>query len=189
MVKLLVSKSLLFLTSFSSSSLDEIKDFAAVDVNSILAALKQCPNYQVDRHHTNCGLRTRIMPILEYVGSMLSANVVQVALVGWKKDRKQTSWVKTEDGEDGSRAKLDKKRDFVVANGFEDSKCDRNGRIFRFTRSVASDQRLRYEGTMAADRMARELFTADEWDWTPDDLDKVDQADDSRHLSMPLRRK
>lgn len=190
MVKLFVTKSLLFLTDFSSSSLDEIKDFAAVDVNSILAALKQCPNYQVDRHHTNCGLRTRILPILEYVGSMLSANVVQVALVGWKKDRKRTSWMKPEDGEDASKGKLDGgKRDFVVANGSEGSKSERKGRVFRFTRSVASDQRLRYEGTMAADRMARELFTADGWDWTPDDLDKVDQADDSRHLSMPLRRK
>lgn len=40
MVKFLVSKNLLSLTTFSSSYQDE-RDFAAVDLHSILAAMKQ----------------------------------------------------------------------------------------------------------------------------------------------------
>lgn len=211
MVKFLASKNLLFLTSFAPAPLSsgghEVvvpADFAAVDVHSILAALKQCPNYQVDRYHTNCGLRTRITPILEYVGAMLSASVVQVASEGWRRDRQQTSWVQqAEDGEGNkgtaatSSGRFGGKKDFVVIaadpdDGAGDYKSQQHrvkGRVFRFTRSVASDQRLRYEGAMAADRMARELFTADAWDWTPEDLDGPGHADESRHLSMPLRRK
>lgn len=209
MIKFLVSKNLLFLTSFapaasSSPSGGGPGDFAAVDVHSILAALKQCPNYQVDRHHTNCGLRTRVTPVLEYVGAMLSASVVQVASVGWRRDRRRTSWVQqaaaaADEEEKKATAltgRLGGRRDFVVVapgtdnGGAGDNESQQGrGRVFRFTRSVASDQRLRYEGAMAADRMARELFTADAWDWTPEDLDGPGQADESRHLSMPLRRK
>lgn len=229
MVKFLVSKNLLFLTSFapapsspSAAGGDGVPaDFAAVDVHSVLAALKQCHNYQVDRHHTNCGLRTRITPILEYVGAMLSASVVQVASAGWRRDRRHTSWVQQaaaeEEGEgkkaaatsSGSSGRFGGKRDFVVATSPDDygsagpgggasnyksqqqqQQQHGKGRVFRFTRAVASDQRLRYEGAMAADRMARELFTADAWDWTPEDMDGgPGQADESRHLSMPLRRK
>lgn len=194
MVKFLVSKNLLSLTTFSPVGDEEvIKDFAAVDVHGVLAALKQCQNYQVDRNHTNCGLRTRIMPILEYVGTMLSANVVQIPAAGWKKDRVGTSWQKRTGADGGEAGRSGGKKDFVVAtSASEDSgRAPKKGQsnIFRFTRSVASDQRLRYEGAMAADRMARELFTADGWDWTPEDLDQADPAEESRHLSMPLRRK
>lgn len=189
MVRFLVSKDLLFLTNFSATSLDEVKDFAAVDVNSILAALKQCPNYQVDRHHTNCGLRTRLMPILEYVTSMISASVVQVNLQGWKRERRKTSWQKPEGGEDQPKGRLSGKKDFVVGNETDDGNSSQSGRVFRFTRAVASDQRLRYEGAIAADKMARGLFTAEEWDWTPEDIDETGPDLEVRHLSMPLRRK
>lgn len=155
-----------------------------MDAHSILAALKQCPNYQVDRNHTNCGMRTRLMPILEYVATMLSANAVPLNLAGWKKDRKRTSWaVRSDDDAAGTSASVggaressspfagkNQKKDFVVVtSGNDEGQRPRKGRVFLFTRSVASDQRLRHEGAMAADRMARELFTADDWDWTPEE--------------------
>lgn len=79
---------------------------------------------------------------------------------------------------------------FVVTNNNEQQQRPQTkGRVFRFTRAVATDQRLRFEGAMAADKMARDLFTADGWDWTPEDIDFVDKDLESRHLSMPLRRK
>ncbi|KAF3766072.1 hypothetical protein M406DRAFT_290418 [Cryphonectria parasitica EP155] len=195
MVRFLVSKNLLFLTNFAPSSLDEVKDFAAVDVGSILGALKQCPNYQVDRHHTNCGLRTRVMPILEYVAAMLGTTAAQIGLQGWKRERRTTSWQKPDDHNDDNAARgASRKKDFVVEDSMGDGgggggRGTNGGRVFYFTRSVASDQRLRFEGAMAADRLARELFTADAWDWTPEDVDRVDQISESKHLSMPLRRK
>ncbi|PSS00598.1 hypothetical protein BD289DRAFT_423977 [Coniella lustricola] len=220
--------------------------FAAVDVNSILVALKQCPNYQIDRHHTNCGLRTRIMPILDYIGVMLSTSALQINLRDWKSQQSKTSWQQQHSpissDSDGSYAKSSssnskkndnsivssgssthpsgctststttkRKKDFTVPTGIIDSYSNSNSndnsdrytstqaqssrrgskkRVFRFTRAVASDQRLRYEGAMMADRMARDFFAADAWDWTPEDIDRVDLvAESSRHLSMPVRRK
>lgn len=193
MVKFLVSKSLLSLTTFAPSTataatpLASHVDFAAVDLHSILAALKKCPTYQIDRNHTNCGLRTRIGPVVEYVTRMLSAGSVQINLAGWKAERRATSWAK-------STPPASAAGEFVVPTiGGEDgaTKASKGARIFRFTRAVANDQRLRYEGAMAADKMARELFTADGWDWTPEDVDRVDRDAEGWRLStsMPLRRK
>lgn len=201
MVKFLVSKSLLSLTTFSpaasssSSSSAAHVDFAAVDLHSILAALKKCPTYQIDRNHTNCGLRTRIGPVVEYVAAMLSAGSVQISLAGWKTDWRATSWAKQPAA--AADARTNSKREFVVSAGDNEGGGSGGGTtatgriIFRFTRAVATDQRLRYEGAMAADRMARELFTADGWDWTPEDVDKVDRDAEGWRLStsMPLRRK
>ncbi|KAL2020769.1 hypothetical protein VTK56DRAFT_7967 [Thermocarpiscus australiensis] len=147
MIKFLVSRDLLFLVDYSPSSLDAIQDYATVDIAQLLATLKQCPSYQIDKNHTNCGLRTRILPILEYIQAMLSSNIISISKSAWAKDRDTASWYK----------------------GEADDRAEREPEVFCFTRSMATDQRLRYEGAMAADRMARKLFTADQWDWTPED--------------------
>ena len=144
MIRFLAQKDLLFFVDFSSSSLDSVKDFSVLEIAHILATLKQVPSYQIDKNHTNCGLRTRILPILDYIQTMLSSNIVSISRRQWKESRSAVTWIPAED-EQGK------------------------DRVFRFTRSVASDQRLRYEGAMAADRMARDLFTAKKWDWTPED--------------------
>lgn len=154
MVKFLVSRGLLFLVDFSSHSIDEaIQDYGAVDIGHILATLKQCSSYQIDKNHTNCGLRTRILPILEYIQAMLSSNVVAVSRQAWVRDREAASWCPQEEEDvDGRKAEPN---------------------VFRFTRATAMDQRLRYEGVMAADRRARALFTADQWDWTAENREDV----------------
>lgn len=166
MVKFFTAKNLLFLVNFSPSSQDSVKDFAAVDVSSVLAALRQSPHYQIDKNHTNCGLRSKITPILEYVQVMLSSNVVGVNLQAWKKEPKAATWIAASGGAaDADRGKAGRKKEFNVGEG----KGPGKSKVFRFTRSLAQDQRLRYEGAMAADRMALELFMAEEWDWTPED--------------------
>lgn len=171
MVKFFSAKNLLFLVNFSSSSHESIKDFAAVDVSSILAALRQSPHYQIDKNHTNCGLRSKITPILEYVQVMLSSNVVGVSLQAWKKEPQAATWIGASGGAaDTDRGKPGRKKEFTVGATSEDARNPgRNSKVFRFTRSLAQDQRLRYEGAMAADRMALELFMAEGWDWTPED--------------------
>ena len=170
MVKFFSAKNLLFLVNFSPSSQDSVKDFAAVDVSSILAALRQSPHYQIDKNHTNCGLRSKITPILEYVQVMLSSNVVGVNLQAWKKEPKAATWIAVSGGGgDADRAKPARKKDFTVGSAGEDGRGPGRSKVFRFTRSLAQDQRLRYEGAMAADRMALDLFMAEEWDWTPEE--------------------
>ncbi len=147
MIKFLANKGLLFLVDFSPAPPNSPTDYSVVDVYDLLTTLRQCPSYQIDKHHTNCGLRTRLLPILEYIQTMLSSNIVAIASPAWKTNRAATTWVS------------------------DSSKDDREGdhNVFRFTRSSARDQRLRYEGAMAADSMAKQLFTAKEWNWTPDE--------------------
>jgi hypothetical protein len=153
MIKFLTSRDLLFLSDFSATPTSSpIHDYATVDIGHILATLKQVPSYQIDTNHTNCGLRTRILPVLEYIQAMLASNVVSVARQAWGRDREGVSWgLGEEDDHEGEKKKKE---------------------VFCFTRSVATDQRLRYEGAMAADRMARALFTAGGWDWTPETRDE-----------------
>jgi hypothetical protein len=101
----------------------------------------------------NCGLRIRIEPILDYVRAMVGAGVVAIPLADWRRRRGDVSWLSE---------KLTSK------GGSREGEEDDGSRVFAFTRALANDQRLRYEGAIYADRMARRLFTADSWDWTPE---------------------
>lgn len=147
MIQFLLSKNLLCLLDYSPASLDTIPDASRLDIEELLTILRQCPNYQIDKHHTNCGLRIRLEPILDYLRAMLSSTVVSIPHADWKRQRDRVSWAKqglSEFDEGGKKQK------------------------FVFTRAVANDQRLRYEGALYADKMAKALFTADSWDWTPE---------------------
>jgi hypothetical protein len=150
MLKFLLAKGLAFLVDFSSASIDAIPDTSGLDLEDLLATLRQCPSYQVDKHHVNCGPRLRIEPILDYIRAMLSANVVSIAYADWKRDRAVASWATS------------------PARQEESSLGPEHSGTFMFTRAMANDQRLRLEGNMYADRMAKKLFTSESWDWTPE---------------------
>ncbi|KAI1754913.1 hypothetical protein F4782DRAFT_465390 [Xylaria castorea] len=167
MFKFLTNKGLLFLADFSPASLDTIADAALLPVDGVLAALRQCPAYQIDKNHTNCGLRTRMLPILDFVQGLLSASSVPVSRAAWKGNSAAHAWMPYP-------AEAKKK---VNGGARDDDDDDGNGneRPFRFTRALAADQRLRFENTMGAEKFARDVFTATSWDWTAEDqgLDHV----------------
>lgn len=77
------------------------------------------------------------------------------------RDREGSAWFSfsREDGEDNQ-------------GGDDGGKRERGRKVFRFTRGMTTDQRFKYEGALAADRIARALFTADEWDWTAEERDE-----------------
>ncbi|KAF7541226.1 hypothetical protein G7Z17_g11997 [Cylindrodendrum hubeiense] len=149
MLKFFLAKNLLFLVDFSPTSMDSVPDTAMVEVEELLSTLQQCPSYQVDKNHTNCGLRVRVEPIMGYMRSMLSANVIAVPHADWQRRRAEVSWAN------------------VRENGDTENDNSRT-KTFAFTRAIANDQRLRYEGTLYADKMAKAMFTAEAWDWTPE---------------------
>lgn len=149
MVKFFLSKELVSFVDFSPSSLDFLPDTSMLDINTLLTTLHQCPGYQVDRNHTNCGLRTRLDPILSYIRAMLSSNAVAIPLASWRANRRDVSWV-------------------VSTAGGRLAGAQEDVNTFSFTRALANDQRLRLEGAMYADRLAKDLFTAEAWDWTPE---------------------
>ncbi|KAI1269650.1 hypothetical protein F5Y18DRAFT_414571 [Xylariaceae sp. FL1019] len=145
--KFLMNKGLLFLVDFSPGSFDSIADTSLLPVDNVIATLRQCPSYQIDKHHTNCGLRTRILPILDFIQGLLSANSVPITRASWTNNRQTHAWMTAESLE--PNGKLDE-------------------RVFRFTRNLAGDQRLRFENAMGADKFARDVFTASSWDWSAD---------------------
>lgn len=151
MVKFLANKRLLFLVDFGPASLHEVDDTCLLPIDAVLAALRQCPGYQIDKHHTNCGLRTRMLPALDFVKTLLAASSVPLARLPWRNDRQNAAWMPREGaGGGGGRGEADDKP-------------------FQFTRAIAGDQRLRYEHAMGADRFARDVFTASGWNWSSED--------------------
>ncbi|CAJ2511678.1 Uu.00g073030.m01.CDS01 [Anthostomella pinea] len=148
MFKFLTKKNLMFLVDFSPGSYDTITDTALLQVDAVLSTLRQCPSYQIDKNHTNCGLRTKMLPVLDFIQGLLSANSVPISRGAWKGNRRATAWMPS----DG-----------------EDAKTQDEGEPFRYTRSLAGDQRLRFENAMGADKFAKDVFTAPSWDWTADD--------------------
>ena len=138
MVKFFSHKRLLTLTS-ALSPYDDYPELYGGDIENLITILRQCPSYQIDKNHSHCGLRTRIIPALDYIQTMLTSNI-GIDRRGWKNDRPGTSW-----------------------------STARSGSAFRFTRSVANDQRLKIEGYLVAEKHARALFTAGQWDWTPEE--------------------
>ncbi|KAI2463210.1 hypothetical protein F4781DRAFT_437675 [Annulohypoxylon bovei var. microspora] len=156
--KFLTNKNLMFLVDFSPGSLDSIGDTSLLQIETVISTLKQCPSYQIDKNHTNCGLRTRISPILDFIHGLLSANSIPIVRNLWKTNRQSAAWLPPEGG----------------------GKTPAEDKPFLFTRSLAGDQRLRFENALGADMFARDVFTASSWDWTAED-----QAQDNRPSTTP----
>ncbi|KAI1769700.1 hypothetical protein GGR53DRAFT_12616 [Hypoxylon sp. FL1150] len=147
MFKFLTNKNLMFMVDFSPGSLDSIADTSLLQIETVITTLRQCSSYQIDKNHTNCGLRTRILPILDFIQGLLSANSIPITRIAWKNNRQSVAWL-TPDAE---------------------GKAAAEAKPFSFTRSLAGDQRLRFENAMGTDKFAKEVFTASSWDWTAED--------------------
>ena len=68
------------------------------DIERLLASLRQCPNYQIDNNHAHCGLRTRLLPLLDYIHSLLNLENgsldVGICAECWKNHRFEYAWSK-----------------------------------------------------------------------------------------------
>ena len=63
------------------------------NLNDIIATLKECPSYQIDSNHMHCGLRTRLMSILEGPRPLRPLFQVGICLSCWKDDKSKESWL------------------------------------------------------------------------------------------------
>ncbi|KAK3671357.1 hypothetical protein LTR78_008818 [Recurvomyces mirabilis] len=61
------------------------------DVVSLLDTLRQTPEYQIDRFHNHCGIRTKILPLLD----LLSEAILHIGICSecWANDRQQYAWM------------------------------------------------------------------------------------------------
>ena len=62
------------------------------DVYQLIGTLRQCPSYQIDSNHNRCGLRARLVPILESVEEALTD--VGVCAECWVQRRDDYAWSK-----------------------------------------------------------------------------------------------
>lgn len=61
------------------------------DLYGLLDKLRQVPEYQIDRNHTHCGIRTRLVPLLDTLQECLQ--FVGICPDCWAEDRTQCAWM------------------------------------------------------------------------------------------------
>jgi len=72
---------------------DADEDFGGAydgDVATIIDSMRQCPEYQIDKNHHHCGLRTRLMPLLDLIEYSLTE--VAVCMTCWTECRQDYAW-------------------------------------------------------------------------------------------------
>jgi hypothetical protein len=65
------------------------------DIDRLLSSLRQTTSYQVDSNHAHCGLRVRLMPLLDYIQAQLSLDAsidIGVCAECWNKYRPEYAW-------------------------------------------------------------------------------------------------
>jgi hypothetical protein len=107
-------------------------------------SLKECPSYQVDSNHVHCGLRTLIVPRLEFLERLLAyTSQVGVCLRCWQEDKAEHSWLEQTSKE--ARWKYEQNMDSSYFLARESrSSCEKGHRA------------------------VRAVFVAAERDWTPE---------------------
>lgn len=139
MVKFFAAKNLLVLTSPLSVAEEDYPEPYTGDIENLITTLRQCPSWQYDMNHAHCGLRARLVPVLDFVQAMLAFGI-GIDRGNWKADRARVSW-----------------------------ECVREPQPFRLTRAVTGDPRLKMEGFLTSSSLSKDLFAAGAWDWTPED--------------------
>ncbi|KAF2469774.1 uncharacterized protein BDR25DRAFT_263143 [Lindgomyces ingoldianus] len=71
-------------------------DHYSGDINRLLESLRQCSSYQVDRNHSHCGLRVRLLPLLDLIQIHLSLDTgsLDIGICGecWSRNRPSYAW-------------------------------------------------------------------------------------------------
>ncbi|KAK3072984.1 hypothetical protein LTR53_005845 [Teratosphaeriaceae sp. CCFEE 6253] len=68
---------------------DSPEPFAG-DLNLALETLRQVPEYQIDKHHSHCGIRTRLIPLLDLVAECLLH--IGICSECWTSARQEHAW-------------------------------------------------------------------------------------------------
>lgn len=168
MIKFLTRKGLLSLISFQAVSPEDTEyiwpEAYPGDVETLIGLLRQCPAYQINEYHKHCGLRTKLLPPLEYIKSCIETGV-GISLGRAKADWMSDSWVSSHNSSfpSSTRATPDKKA-FQVGN--EDPSKD----TFDFA-TVKSRASL-MGSNLGGGKAAKALFTSARWNWVTRDEER-----------------
>lgn len=66
------------------------------DIDRLLASLRQCSNYQIDNNHGHCGLRSRLLPLLDLIQNQLGLDTgsldIGICADCWNEHRPAYAW-------------------------------------------------------------------------------------------------
>lgn len=66
------------------------------DIDRLIESLRQCPAYQVDRNHSHCGLRVRLIPLLDLIQNQLNSDAgsldIGICAECWSQHRLSCAW-------------------------------------------------------------------------------------------------
>lgn len=66
------------------------------DIDRLLMSFRQCSNYQIDNNHSHCGLRSRLLPLLDLIQNQLSLDTgsldVGICAECWNHHRLEYAW-------------------------------------------------------------------------------------------------
>jgi hypothetical protein len=66
------------------------------DIDRIIESLRQCKAYQIDRNHSHCGLRSRLIPLLDLIQNQLSLDTgaldIGICAECWNHNRPAYAW-------------------------------------------------------------------------------------------------
>ncbi|KAH6680708.1 hypothetical protein B0J14DRAFT_696062 [Halenospora varia] len=177
MIKFLTKKDLLSLIPFQAVSPEDSEyiwpDAYNGDIEALIILLRQCPSYQINKHHTHCGLRTKLLPALEYIKSCIEAGV-GIRLGRSKLDWSNDSWA-TKDG-----SKTAKKTFWVPGQGGNDPDIA-GGKGSEFDFAKAKGKSTWGMTELGGEKASKALFTAERWNW----LREPETEDRSRSVFRP----
>ena len=158
MIKFLTKKDLLSLVPFQAVS-PEDRDYIwpdaySGDIENLIGLLRQCPSYQINQYHSHCGLRTKLLPALDYIKSCIETGV------GIKFGRSKSDWVNDSWSTSSSTAS---KKSFWVGESDSEAIDVAGGKSNTF--DFASVKSRATWGINDSDKSAKALFTAEKWSW------------------------
>jgi len=163
MIKFLTKKDLLTLVPFQSASPYDAEyiwpEAYSGDIENLMVALRQCPSYQIDKNHSHCGFRTKLLPALDYIKSCIDTGL-GLKLIRSKSGPSFDSWatpVKT-NGNGHKKAWVGNGN----VNAVDIDEKEKGGKKdFNF---ASVKPKMMWGGT-SGEGYAKELFIAEKWNW------------------------
>lgn len=160
MIKFLTKKDLLSLVPIQAVSPEDSDyiwpDAYAGDIETLIGLLRQCPSYQINQYHSHCGLRTKLLPALDYIKSCIETGV------GVRFGRSKSDWVSDSWSVKGSTGF---KKSFWVADSDGEEVDVTAGKKNIFNFATVKSKAGWGMNDLGAEKSAKALFTAGDWNW------------------------
>jgi hypothetical protein len=172
MIKFMTKKGLLSLVPFQAVSPEDPEylwpEAYTGDIEHLIVLLRQIPEYQIDKNHSHCGVRVKILPALRYIKDCFDTGI-GIKLAVWRTDMAAQTWIPSKLSNGKGR------KPFIVGGEV----VGENATSFDFTKA-GSIMELG-SSSFSSDKSAKALFTAEKRKWT------LEKGEESIRLRSTLK--